>query len=579
MSSFSVVTTKRMDDFEWSRKVNRVITKRWTEIKTTLVMKDFVDYLIQKGVVTLDYWMGLKAKPVTESERMEDFLHQVSKFTQQKYNYFLEALLTINRHELVQNLIINQKVKPKKVEPDDKLRPMPKESNATQKSKTPKSVEPRLSKSADGPTMAPADTFITTLSETKGQSDIDQLSEWKFTSLDTTDGTGVTSVDKIRQVAKEKQAQITERLYQGIATKEDINIKKDPDKKAKKTVEFKDTSEKDVDETNPRPGTSKSREDLLEEREKQLRCKESELKQKEKVLNEREMTLMEKEQQLLTRENSLAHMEISRPTTATLTFTQTSELMDIREQLKALKKAREQEIESEHTTYCNTPKDEYVTVMDFKIVQQEIAELKQDITEDREAKQVIQQKVEDMKQEINTLQRTIEKLNNEKTVRNAEIDREISVLKVKLTKAETDRDESIGKLRMELKSKEEESMKVKASLEQFQKHSSSLEKRVVVLETDKLKYEAELQQYEKEVSNLRQNLEVKEQDLNDLKNVLEETESEKEDLIEMLNKLKHEIDDLKSDKKRLETEKKTLLARCVKPQWSGAGGSRRPSIR
>ncbi|KAH3836447.1 hypothetical protein DPMN_109817 [Dreissena polymorpha] len=150
-----------MDDFEWSRK-------KWTEIETTLVMKDFEDYLIQKGVVTLDYWMGLKAKPVTESERMEDFLHQVSKFTQQKYNYFLEALLTINRHELVQNLIINQKVKPKKVEPDDKLRPMPKESNATQK------------------------------------------------------------MDKSRQVAKEKQAQITERLYQGIATKEDINIKKDP---------------------------------------------------------------------------------------------------------------------------------------------------------------------------------------------------------------------------------------------------------------------------------------------------------------------------------------------------------------
>lgn len=103
-----------MDDLQWPRALNKVITHRWSQLKNTLVMKDFVDYLIQNRVVTLDYWMGLKSKPIPESERTEEFLSLVMKFDKQKYNYFMEALLSINRHDIVKELVKAQTVKPKK---------------------------------------------------------------------------------------------------------------------------------------------------------------------------------------------------------------------------------------------------------------------------------------------------------------------------------------------------------------------------------------------------------------------------------------------------------------------------------
>lgn len=93
-----------MDDLQWPRTLNKVVTKKWSELKNTLVMKDFVDHLIQKRVVTLDYWMGLKSKSISESERTEDFLALVMKFNQQKYFHFLEALNKIDRHDLVKSL-------------------------------------------------------------------------------------------------------------------------------------------------------------------------------------------------------------------------------------------------------------------------------------------------------------------------------------------------------------------------------------------------------------------------------------------------------------------------------------------
>jgi len=57
---------------------------------------------------------------VSESERTEDFLSLVMKFDQQKYNHFLEALLTINRHDLVENLIAAQKYEHKDRERKDR---------------------------------------------------------------------------------------------------------------------------------------------------------------------------------------------------------------------------------------------------------------------------------------------------------------------------------------------------------------------------------------------------------------------------------------------------------------------------
>lgn len=121
----------RMDDLEWPRQLNKVITKRWSQLKNTLVMKDFVDYLIQKRVVTLDYWMGLKSKPISESERTEDFLSLVMKFDQQKYNYFMEALLSINRHDLVKVLVKAQAFKKAKEGENEKKQPMQKKVSVT----------------------------------------------------------------------------------------------------------------------------------------------------------------------------------------------------------------------------------------------------------------------------------------------------------------------------------------------------------------------------------------------------------------------------------------------------------------
>ena len=102
-------------DLQWPRAVNKILTNRWTHLKNTLVLKDFVDHLIQKRVVTLDYWMGLKSKPVTESERTEDFLSLVMKFNREKYSLFLEALLETGHLDLVKELALDADGKPKKI--------------------------------------------------------------------------------------------------------------------------------------------------------------------------------------------------------------------------------------------------------------------------------------------------------------------------------------------------------------------------------------------------------------------------------------------------------------------------------
>ena len=121
----------RVDDMKWPNALNKMITKRWSQLKNTLVMKDFVDHLIQRRVVTLEYWMSLKSKPVTESERTEDFLSLVLKFDKQKFNYFLEALITIDRQDIVKKLVKCQDIKP-----------MSGKSNSDKTSGKPKSDKP-----------------------------------------------------------------------------------------------------------------------------------------------------------------------------------------------------------------------------------------------------------------------------------------------------------------------------------------------------------------------------------------------------------------------------------------------------
>lgn len=264
----------------------------------------------------------------------------------------------------------------------------------------------------------------------------------------------------------------------------------------------------------------------------------------------------------------LQHLRLADSSPPSATNTASSELLaDVREQLKAMKKVR-QEIESEYTTSCSTPKEEFARLQDLHIMQQNLDEMKGEITSDREGREHLQNKVEDMKHEIETLQTVIKILESEKDNLSASVDKEINRLKTELKNSKSNYNEGVNRIKMEMKSKDAEISELKQNVEKVHNHTQDLEKRVEILENDKMKYEIELQRYEKEVSDLRKTLEEKEHELNDLRNVLEETENEKDDLIDELAGLKTEMNTLKADKKRLEGEKKTLLARCVKPQWN-----------
>lgn len=580
--SAAATASKRMDDLQWPRALNKVITKRWSQLKNTLVMKDFVDYLIQKRVVTLDYWIGLKSRPISESERTEDFLALVLKFDEQKYNYFMEALLSIERHDLVQELIKAQSYKSKKPKTDEKELKEPKKPILTKKMTVTVEKSARIQEIESG-------------KHKNGQTDAEQQP-----------GEGASNSKEAHKTPlnhrkDNHQAEVTANLHKGVGNAEKP---KTPERKMeestpkpKKTVEFKDmptTEEKHED----RPGTAKSKEEILEEKEKMLQNKENELSKKENELKEHEKSLKEKETELLTRENSLLtnktgisdigplslpaqlqHLRQAEWNPSASTTTSSELLADVREQLKAMKKNKE-EIESEHTTRCSTPKEDFVRMQDFQNVQQNIDELKEEILSEREGRETVQRKVEDLKHEISTLQLTIKTLELQRETKSAEIDREINRLKTELKNSKSHYNETMNSLKMELKGKDKEISELKVNSEEMKKHSGDLERRIEILEIDKMKYEIELQRYEKEVSDLKHTLEQKENELKDLRSVLEETENEKEELIDELADLKNEVHRLKAEKKRLEAEKKTLLGRCVKPQWnqSSTGGSRRGSF-
>ncbi|KAK3588566.1 hypothetical protein CHS0354_026171 [Potamilus streckersoni] len=94
-------------DLKWQKTLNELLTSKWHELKNTIVMRDIADHLIQKRLISLDYWMGLRAKPVPESERTEDYLSHVMKFTTERYHQFLEVLMECGHEHLVQKLAIN----------------------------------------------------------------------------------------------------------------------------------------------------------------------------------------------------------------------------------------------------------------------------------------------------------------------------------------------------------------------------------------------------------------------------------------------------------------------------------------
>ncbi|KAL3852748.1 hypothetical protein ACJMK2_016365 [Sinanodonta woodiana] len=94
-------------DLKWQKTLNELLTSKWHELKNTIVMRDIADHLIHRRLITLDYWMGLRAKPVPESERTEDYLSHVMKFPIERYHQFLEVLMECGHEHLVQKLAIN----------------------------------------------------------------------------------------------------------------------------------------------------------------------------------------------------------------------------------------------------------------------------------------------------------------------------------------------------------------------------------------------------------------------------------------------------------------------------------------
>lgn len=331
-------------------------------------MKDFVDHLIQKRVITLDYWMGLKSKPVTESERTEDFLSLVMKFNREKYSLFLEALLETGHLDLVKELALNADGKPKKIRPKvktqghiqsgerstgkamgqtdadlvDENKPLLNKMD-TEKAKSKKFVVvvEEEEKEAIQALQTTKDLTMNPMSMASKSSENISI---KLTSTAPNATEDVNIKPKSAKEAIEYQNKITERLHHGKATippstvetdvEDDNDIKdgKNNNNKALESqsqdqnrtasandaekAEVKNPTAKKLENeskaTRPAPltvdrkmGSAKSREEILEEREQNVINRETELMRIEKELDEKDKSLQELETNLIIRERSL----------------------------------------------------------------------------------------------------------------------------------------------------------------------------------------------------------------------------------------------------------------------------------
>lgn len=605
-------------DLQWPRALNKILTNRWTHLKNTLVLKDFVDHLIQKRVVSLDYWMGLKSKPVTESERTEDFLSLVMKFNREKYSLFLEALLETGHLDLVKDLAVDADGKPKKIRPRVKSHH---HSNHGEKhgNQTRGQTDADLGENTDPlvknaecekPQPKPRERITKVMEENKESS-----------AANLTENANPNAKAQRSKAALEHQNKIVARLHEGIAT-----IK--PDEEGEDKDDQKDEKEKDEAEpheqspipsssqtggtqqtntnksevletvynssrtvsdlkTDRKIGSAKSREEILEEREQNIINRETELNRKELELDKKDKSLQEMETNLIIRERSLVlekqvnsgpaslpkdiqALTFGRPLNSpAASSTQSSDyLAEVRDQIRELRRVKG-EIEDE-TSFGPTPKpkDDYVKIKDLEIVQQDIAEIKEGIATDRDGRENLQEKLEEQKNNIENLHSKIATLENEKEESEKDFNKKITKLKADLKNVKSSQNDNLNKVREEIKTKEEECKKLKSEMDELKKNAADLENRVSILETDKTWAEKELQRMEKEVADLKQRLNEKEGELSELRTILEDTETERDDLIDEVTQLKNEIGKLRSDKRKLEQEKKSLLQRCVKPSWN-----------
>lgn len=73
-------------------KEHEVLTKHWGLVKQAVVLHHIVDPLIENSVLTVDQWMDLKNRRISEPERMEELLYIMLKSRHDAVSYFLKAL-------------------------------------------------------------------------------------------------------------------------------------------------------------------------------------------------------------------------------------------------------------------------------------------------------------------------------------------------------------------------------------------------------------------------------------------------------------------------------------------------------
>jgi hypothetical protein len=80
------------------------IVANWGHVKRNVRLAEVVDPLIEKGVITPDQWMDLKNRPISEPEKMEEFMYILLKQKSGALGVFMKALRSSGFHHIADEL-------------------------------------------------------------------------------------------------------------------------------------------------------------------------------------------------------------------------------------------------------------------------------------------------------------------------------------------------------------------------------------------------------------------------------------------------------------------------------------------
>ncbi|XP_061195269.1 trichohyalin-like [Saccostrea echinata] len=80
------------------------IVSNWGQVKRNVKLSDVVDPLIEKGLITPDQWMDIKNRPISEPEKMEEFMYILLKQKSGALGIFLKALRNSGFHHVADEL-------------------------------------------------------------------------------------------------------------------------------------------------------------------------------------------------------------------------------------------------------------------------------------------------------------------------------------------------------------------------------------------------------------------------------------------------------------------------------------------